>query len=304
MDPFGTEFDANVKINNKHQMTKGQLLLIFVIMCLKHSLSSKAMGDFLHLFNMLIPGCLPNTRYFMDKLFFNHASCDRVLHFFCPDCKKYLGESKEKQMECIYCERLWDMKYLRNNFSYLVVLSIEEQIREILERVSLEKYRDETTDISDITTGDEYRKCRMSMGTNDISLTINSDGVPVFKSSRFSVWPVFASINELPYNMRKSNIILQCLWFHATKPVADTLFKVLVESIRKINVSGLHWMKNGVPTVSSLKIVTCVCDASARAMFQKMKQFNGLYGCGFCLHKGEPIQKGQGNVVVYPPDVG
>ena len=49
-----------------------------------------------------------------------------------------------------------------------------------------------------------------------------------------------------------------------------------------------------------LKIVICVSATSARTMFQKMKQFNDLYG--FCLQKGEPIQKGQDNVVVYPPD--
>jgi len=35
-------------------------------------------------------------------------------------------------------------------------------------------------------------------------------------------------------------------------------------------------------------------------MLQDFVQFNGHYGCGFCLHIGERIQKGSGTVQVYP----
>jgi hypothetical protein len=30
----------------------------------------------------------------------------------------------------------------------------------------------------------------------------NTDGVPIFKSSGFSIWPIFLIINELPYHLR------------------------------------------------------------------------------------------------------
>lgn len=49
-----SEFDTSVKINKEYQMTKGQLLLFFIIPCLEHSISSKAMWDFLWLFSMLV----------------------------------------------------------------------------------------------------------------------------------------------------------------------------------------------------------------------------------------------------------
>lgn len=35
-----------------------------------------------------------------------------------------------------------------------------------------------------------------------ISLQINTDGVAVFKSSKFSVWPIYAVVNELPPQLR------------------------------------------------------------------------------------------------------
>ena len=35
-----------------------------------------------------------------------------------------------------------------------------------------------------------------------LSLTINTDGVAVFRSSKFSIWPVYFVVNELPLNCR------------------------------------------------------------------------------------------------------
>ena len=37
---------------------------------------------------------------------------------------------------------------------------------------------------------------------NNLSLLFNTDGVPVFKSSGFSVWPLHLVINELPFGTR------------------------------------------------------------------------------------------------------
>ena len=35
-----------------------------------------------------------------------------------------------------------------------------------------------------------------------ISLQLNTDGVAVFKSSKISLWPLYATINELPPELR------------------------------------------------------------------------------------------------------
>jgi len=36
----------------------------------------------------------------------------------------------------------------------------------------------------------------------NISLMINTDGIPIFKSSNVAAWPVYLMINELPYRSR------------------------------------------------------------------------------------------------------
>ncbi|MGH0144495.1 UNVERIFIED_CONTAM: hypothetical protein FKN15_003413 [Acipenser sinensis] len=42
-----------------------------------------------------------------------------------------------------------------------------------------------------------------------------------------------------------------------------------------------------------------VCDAVARDMVQNFKQYNGAYGCGFCLQRGEVVPRGHGYARVY-----
>ena len=42
-----------------------------------------------------------------------------------------------------------------------------------------------------------------------ISFQINTDGVALFRSSKYSIWPIYLSVNELPPNCRYS--IMQCI---------------------------------------------------------------------------------------------
>ena len=35
-----------------------------------------------------------------------------------------------------------------------------------------------------------------------VTVTFNTDGIPVFKSSKYEFWPLFLLINELPYKLR------------------------------------------------------------------------------------------------------
>lgn len=59
---------------------------------------------------------------------------------------------------------------------------------------------------TDVYDGKMYQH-HVSMGflsrKSNISLMFNTDGVPVFRSSNFSFWPLYLLINELPYRMRQ-----------------------------------------------------------------------------------------------------
>ncbi len=45
------------------------------------------------------------------------------------------------------------------------------------------------------------------LGTNDFTLLWNCDGVPVLKSSGFSVWPIKVIVNELPPEIRHKHVL-------------------------------------------------------------------------------------------------
>ena len=51
---------------------------------------------------------------------------------------------------------------------------------------------------------------KKNLGENLISINLNSDGAPAVKSNSFSVWPVLATVLELPQVIRESfrNMIL------------------------------------------------------------------------------------------------
>lgn len=46
-------------------------------------------------------------------------------------------------------------------------------------------------------------------------------------------------------------------------------------------------------TVKAL-FLQMTCDAPAKCLFQNFKQFNGKYGCPYCLHPGESCQHNTG----------
>jgi hypothetical protein len=56
--------------------------------------------------------------------------------------------------------------------------------------------------ITDVYDGYQYKKLFQDNGVlskkNNISLKVDTDGVPIFKSSGFSIWPIYFEINELP----------------------------------------------------------------------------------------------------------
>ena len=52
---------------------------------------------------------------------------------------------------------------------------------------------------------------------NNVSFTLNVDGVPVFQSSSFSLWPIYLQINELPIKKRYTDILYFRPCMHACR---------------------------------------------------------------------------------------
>ena len=55
---------------------------------------------------------------------------------------------------------------------------------------------------SDLCDGKIYMQSKRDIGSDSIALLLNADGAPVFKSSKYSVWPLTCAVAELPPKTR------------------------------------------------------------------------------------------------------
>ncbi|XP_065906528.1 uncharacterized protein [Dysidea avara] len=124
---------------------------------------------------------------------------------------------------------------------------------------------------------------------NNISLIMNTDDIPVFRSSKYSFWPIYLLINELPFRMRisKENRILAGLWYGTTKPDMGLFMKPLTEALKQLYYAGVTVTLPDKRTLLCRAILLCTtCDLPAKAMILNMTNFNGFYSWCYCLQPG------------------
>ena len=206
---------------------------------------------------------------------------------------------------CINCNENVNIDTSVRNGHYFLTYPLERSLREVLELHGVGKFLCDQvasmplTDksvLSDICSGSLYS----GSFPESLSLTCNIDGVPVFKSSNTSLWPVYFLINNLPIEERRKHIVLAGLWYGSKKPVMNCFLKPLVDELVKLHQDGLKWSLQTKLVSTTVQLDLIVVDSVARPLLQNCKQFNGRYGCGFCLHEGTATDKGQGVVRTYP----
>ncbi|KAG4073203.1 hypothetical protein HA402_013468 [Bradysia odoriphaga] len=115
------------------------------------------------------------------------------------------------------------------------------------------------------------------------------NGVRVFKSKRkASLWPIQMFINEVLPSKRfkQENIILNGIWF-GTDPVFEIYLKPLIEELKNLEENKILVQNNNVDNVAvTVRVLFVSADAPARCKVLKFKQYNGEFGCTYCLHPG------------------
>lgn len=112
---------------------------------------------------------------------------------------------------------------------YILHLPIADQIKNFIHtfyiKVEKSEIQEDPYFRSDVQSGENYQRLRQNAIINDttITLQINTDGAQTFKSSKYGMWPLMGIINEAPYQVRRSSIILIALWYGNKKPPRKTL---------------------------------------------------------------------------------
>jgi hypothetical protein len=296
------------RLHSETDITLLQAVLIIKCFSLRHSLSKVALQDLLQLIGMLLPrgSLLPSSLYMFNKLFPDSSTC--VSRYYCcqnHDCLSIV-ESPDEQHSCNKCGESFSKQIAEAKGYCFLILDIAFQIRNILQKFG-NQVRSTIPDNEIIATamdGDYYNsigELRPILG--NISLIWNCDGVPLFRNSTNSLWPIRLKINELPEKLSSRSIIVGALWFGPVKPKMHSYLNPFITAVNSINTAGgIKWKHpmTQMEMQSKAFLIYCCADSPARCMLQGMQQFNGEFGCSWCEHKGEICKKGRGHVRVFP----
>lgn len=271
------------------------LIMSFII---RWKLEEKGIEHLLRLIDCHMPVPLLGSKYMFLQKF---PTPTMKVRYSCSECDDLLPVNLEHG-ECKNGHE-YDINNIRESGNFFIQLSITEQIQQIMSNQDLVSLMRKEYNENDVISGNVYKHLRNKgvIQDDDITLQWNTDGVQPFKSSNISVYPIQACINELPYHARKDNMILCGLYNGKKKPKINSFLKPFVDELEELHNQGIFYEKLGHNGPVNIKVHTILCsvDSVARPMLQGIMQFNGKYGCSFCLHRGNQIEKGRDKARVY-----
>lgn len=118
----------------------------------------------------------------------------------------------------------------------------------------------------------------------DLSVKINIDGLPLFKSSNIQLWPILGIIDQLP---GKEPFIIG-LFSGTKKPNCPNEFlEAFIAELKILEKDGLLYGNK----VFSFHISAVICDTQARCFIKRVKGHGGYSGCDKCSQHGKWIGK-------------
>lgn len=175
---------------------------------------------------------------------------------------------------------------------------------DILKQKRATKFRMEMNDTT-ITDGSAYRQIINEFQGSDFVLTalLNTDGVNLYSSSKFEIWPIFLAINELIPKARfsRENLLLIGIWQGKGKPPFISYFKsISAQLILSLNTEGIQISIDSLNITVKMKVICGVFDLPAKASILNMMYFNGQYACITCEEPGHSVKQGKGTARCFP----
>lgn len=236
---------------------------------------------------------LLESRYYINQMMQNTACGAVTFHFYCTSCYNYIGELPDKtsSFECPHCKEKCKVSSVADA-PFFITFDVRQQLKRVLQKgdfLDLTNYHPSThSHYSDIQDGSMYQEfvSATAQAGHRVSLTLNIDGAPVFKSSATAVWPIQLTVNELPAEERSKKRLLAALWFGREKPNFNIFQNVFVNIMSDLSENGFELQYRGQNLMFKAFCICCAVDSVARAPMQGLTQFNGYYGCNWCLHRG------------------
>jgi len=289
--------------------TKFECLMMCFHLMIRNGLSYIGLTHLLKMINSIFGELVvPETVTVFERIF--TGSLQAEIHFYCGNCPTYLGEKfflfppDITETECPSCSTKHTLADLEKS-SFFMYIPIGQQLKSYFETTAniseLLKHRFEsaTNDdiISDIFDGSVYKSLMAEGGFlsdfRNIGISFDCDGAPVFKSVKNSLWPIQFFIQDLPIKERFNtwNYMVAGLWFGKEEPDMSIFLMPFILELQKLYYEGFTWTdpSSGISHVSKVMVLCCCTDTMGKPRLQSLKQFNGFYGCPYCLNIGVMI---------------
>ena len=132
---------------------------------------------------------------------------------------------------------------------------------------------------------DKLHKCLLGYsdtvltGLKAVEISLNIDGLPIFKSTQSSVWPVLCALHVPGQRLTVFPITLT---YGSSKPTSLDFLDDAITDVKNLLEHGLEY----AGTVIDVKLSCVVCDAPARAFVKTQNSIQVIMVCDRCTQKG------------------
>lgn len=272
-------------------------ILSYVI---RHELDGKQIVDLMQLVNLHCKSEkneMKTSLYFFKK-YFSCLDCPVIYHYYCSSCYANL---KEKKSQCPNAE----LHTSTSGTCIFVELPLIPQLQslftqeEFYSNLNYKHTRNKVCqeNLEDIYDGQIYKELESNGFFSkdkplNFSLIMNTDGVPVFKSTNKSLWPVFFNVNELPPHLRfkKEYTLIGGIWFGG-KPYANLILEPLLKPLKTIE-SGFAVTPptSEKSAIAKGVVIAATTDLPAKVMICGMASYSGAFGCQICKLEGGSVK--------------
>lgn len=286
-------FENTEKLFEHLDITRNEVIFMIMSYYLRYNLTWTALESLLTLINSIFgKKVIPDSKYLFKQLFRTQTP---QYHFFCSECNFYFDfqlSTKSISYTCEICGYVNNFS-TKNNKNFFVTLPVESQVKNILKKnvISVRAEEQSSRSMSDIHDGILYKKLLETNNNRLITLTLNTDGVNIFKSSnKSSFWPLQMVINELDPSIRfkTENILVTGFWFGST-PNLDIFLKPFINEVNEINSRFIKIETLNEEFEAYLIPLIITLDTVAKDLAHGKIKFNGKFGCSYCLHPGTTI---------------
>lgn len=279
-------------------------------------MTDACLADVIKLFSIVCikPNHCPTSLY-KFKQFFSKLDIEIKKHYYCTECTVLVNNSVNdvdndeviENDEFVTSDRSCNCDNNDKKDKYFLEVPLIDQLESLYVRKgfynSLKKKPTaanncEQNTYNDINDGYIYKNLsnekQILSYYDNLAFMWYTDGVLIFKHSKFNIWGYFLIILQLPFSERYKieNMLLVALWFGDKKPVPSLFLDPLKLSLKKVFQGIKVFVTDLQKEIIIRGITICgTCDLPAKALFLNMNQYNGNFGCQVCKEKGKTVEK-------------